>query len=70
VGHNGETAAFSVDCWPITCQLLVGLEVWVMTTVVMAVVVNNHYNLRLRRVGYREAEEKGDSEQYFLHSLV
>ncbi len=37
---------------------------------VMVAVVDYHYNLRLRRVGYREAEEKGDSEQCFLHSLV
>jgi hypothetical protein len=41
-----------------------------MTTVVMAVVMDYHYHLRLRRIGYREAEEKGDSEQCFLHSLV
>jgi hypothetical protein len=31
--------------------------------------VYNHNHLRLRRIGYREAEEKGDSEQCFLHTL-
>ena len=42
-----------------------------MTVVVMAVVVmDDHYNLRLRRVGYREAEEKGDSEQGLFHTSV
>jgi len=41
-----------------------------MAMVVMAVVVDYHYDLRLRRVGYREAEEKGDSEQYLFHNLV
>jgi hypothetical protein len=42
-----------------------------MAMMVMAVmVVDYHYYLRLRRIGYREAEEKGDSEQSFLHSLV
>ncbi len=42
-----------------------------MATVVMAVVVvDYHYDLRLRRIGYREAEEKGDSEQSLFHSLV
>jgi hypothetical protein len=44
---------------------------WVMTMVVMAVVMMDHdYHLRLRRVGHCEAEEKQDSEQSFLHSLV
>ena len=39
--------------------------------VVMAVVVvDYHYDLRLRRIGHREAEEKGDSEQGLFHSLV
>jgi hypothetical protein len=40
------------------------------TMVVMVMAVYDHNHLRLRRIGYREAEEKGDSEQCFLHSLV
>jgi len=42
----------------------------VMVMAVMAMVVYDHYHLSLRRIGYREAEEKGDSEQSFLHSSV
>ncbi len=41
-----------------------------MATVAMAVVVDYHYDLRLRRIGYCEAEEKGDSEQSLFHTLV
>jgi hypothetical protein len=37
---------------------------------VMVMAMYNHDHLRLRRIGYREAEEKGDSDQSFLHSLV
>ena len=38
--------------------------------VVMVMAMHDHNHLRLRRIGYREAEKKGDSEQCFLHSLV
>lgn len=41
-----------------------------MTMVMVVMAVYDHYHLRLRRIGYREAEKKGDSEQCFLHSLV
>jgi hypothetical protein len=41
-----------------------------MVMAVMVMAVYDHYHLRLRRIGYREAEEKQDSEQSFLHSLV
>lgn len=42
-----------------------------MTVVVMAVVVMDyHYYLRLRRIGYREAEEERDSEQSLFHTSV
>ena len=41
-----------------------------MTMVVMVMAMYDHNHLRLRRIGYCEAEEKGDSEQSFLHSLV
>ncbi len=41
-----------------------------MVTAVMVMAMNHHDDLRLRRIRYREAEEKGDSEQCFLHSLV
>ena len=36
---------------------------------VMAVVYY-HYDLRLCRIGYRETEDKHESEQNFFHSLV
>lgn len=56
---------------PTTSQLLIGLDVGVMmVTAVMVMAMNHHDDLRLRRIRYREAEEKGDSEQCFLHSLV
>jgi hypothetical protein len=38
--------------------------------VVMAVVVDDHYDLRLRRVRYSEAEEKRDSDQNLFHTSV
>jgi hypothetical protein len=42
----------------------------VMLVVMMVVVVYYHYNLRLCRIGYRETEGEGESEQNFFHSLV
>jgi hypothetical protein len=43
----------------------------VVVTVVMVVMVmmNYHHNLRLRRKGYREAEDEKCSEQKLFHSL-
>jgi hypothetical protein len=42
-----------------------------MAMVVMAVVMMDyHYYLRLRRIGYREAEKKRDSDQNLFHTLV
>ena len=41
-----------------------------MMVVVMVMAVYDHYHLRLRRIGYREAEENGDSEQNLFHNLV
>ncbi len=41
-----------------------------MVMAVMVMAVYHHYNLRLRRIGYREAEEKHKAEQNFLHTLV
>jgi hypothetical protein len=41
-----------------------------MMVAMMVMVVYDNYHLRLRRIGYREAEEKGDSKQSFLHSSV
>jgi len=38
--------------------------------VVVVVAMDNHYNLRLRRIGYREAEEKHESEQNLFHNTV
>ena len=54
-------------------RLLVELEVGVMMVVVMVVVVvllNYHHNLRLRRIGCCEAEEKHESEQNLFHNSV
>jgi hypothetical protein len=42
----------------------------VMMVAVMVMAVYDHNHLRLRRIGYREAEEKHKAEQSFLHSLV
>jgi hypothetical protein len=41
-----------------------------MVMVVMAVVVHYHYDLRLRRIGNREAEEKHESKQNLFHNSV
>lgn len=43
-----------------------------MMVMVMVVVVamDDHYDLRLRRIGYREAEGEHESEQNLFHSLV
>ncbi len=41
-----------------------------MVMAMMVVAMDDHYDLRLRRIGYGEAEEKGDSEQSLFHSLV
>jgi hypothetical protein len=52
-------------------RLLVELETGVVVMVVMVVVgMNNHHNLRLRRVRYCEAEEKHESEQNLFHNTV
>jgi hypothetical protein len=40
-----------------------------MVMVVMAVVYD-HYDLRLRRIGYCEAEDEHESEQNLFHNLV
>jgi hypothetical protein len=40
-----------------------------MMMVVMAVVYYNH-DLRMRRIGYCEAEGEHESEQNFFHDLV
>jgi len=40
-----------------------------MTMMVMAVVDDNH-NLRLRRIGYCEAEDEHETEQNFFHTSV
>jgi hypothetical protein len=40
-----------------------------MMVMVMMVVYDNH-NLRLRRVGCREAEDKSESKQNLLHASV
>jgi len=41
----------------------------VMVMVVM-VGVYDHYDLRLRRIGYREAEGEHESKQNLFHTLV
>lgn len=53
-------------------RLLVGLEmriVVVMVAVMMVAGMNNHDNLRLRCIGYREAEDEHKSEQDLFHKL-
>jgi hypothetical protein len=50
-------------------RLLVDLEVGVMMVVVM-MAVYYHHDLRLRRIGYCDAEGEHESEQNFLHNLV
>jgi len=43
----------------------------VMTVMMMVVMgMHNHHNLRLRRIGYREAEDKNQSKQNLLHTEV
>jgi hypothetical protein len=37
---------------------------------VMAVVVDYHDDLRLRRIGYREAEDEHESKQNLFHNSV
>lgn len=54
----------------LSTRLLAVLEIVVMVMAVMVVAMHDHYNLRLRRIGYREAEEKHYSEQSLFHSLV
>jgi hypothetical protein len=50
--------------------LLIELEVRVMVMAVMVVAMHYHYDLRLRRIGYCEAEDEHDSEQNLFHNLV
>jgi hypothetical protein len=50
-------------------RLLAELEVGVMMMVMVAV-MNYHHNLRLRRIGYCEAEDEHETEQNLFHNLV
>jgi hypothetical protein len=51
--------------------LLIELEVRVVVmVVVMMAGMDNHHNLRLRRIGDCEAEEKYDTEQNLFHNSV
>lgn len=36
----------------------------------MVAVMNYYHNLRLRRIGYCEAEDEHESEQNLFHNLV
>jgi hypothetical protein len=67
-GNNRRKGGTEREKWNLD-RLLADLKV-VMMVMVMVMAVHNHDHLRLRRIGYREAEEKGDSEQSFLHSSV
>jgi len=52
-------------------ELLVGTIVMIVVVVtVMVMAVYDHHNLRLRRIGHCEAEEKSESEQNSFHSSV
>jgi hypothetical protein len=42
----------------------------VMVAMMVVMAMDNHYNLRLRRVRYREAEDESQCEQNPLHNLV
>ena len=41
-----------------------------MMMVMVMAVMYDHHNLRLRRIGHCEAEEKSESEQNSFHSSV
>ncbi len=41
-----------------------------MVVVVMAMGMDDHDNLRLRRIGYRKAEGEHESEQNLFHDTV
>ena len=43
---------------------------WVVVVVVMVAGMDDHDNLRLRRIGYREAEGEHESEQNLFHNTV
>ncbi len=52
-------------------RLLIELEVrMVVMVVVMVAGMGDHYNLRLRRIGYCEAEDEHESEQNLFHNSV
>lgn len=52
-------------------RLLIELEVrMVVMVVVMVAGMDDHDNLRLRRIGYREAEGEHESEQNLFHDTV
>jgi len=55
---------------PCRNRLLVGSEAGVMMVIVMVVMMamNDHYNLRLRRIRHCEAEDEDQSEQNLFHS--
>jgi hypothetical protein len=44
------------------------VETGMVMVVVMMMVVNYHHDLRLRRIGYCEAEDENQSEQKLLHT--
>ena len=47
---------------------LLQVETGMVMVVVMMMVVNYHHDLRLRRIGYCEAEDENQSEQKLLHT--
>jgi hypothetical protein len=51
-------------------RLLVGSKTGVVVVTVVAMVMDNHHNLRLRRVGDREAKEENQREQNLFHNSV
>jgi hypothetical protein len=51
-------------------RLLVGSKVGVVVMTVMVMAVDNHHDLRLRRVRYGEAEYESQCEQNLLHTSV
>ena len=51
-------------------RLLVGSNTGVVVMTVVAMVVDNHHHLRLRRVRDREAKEENQREQNLFHNPV
>jgi hypothetical protein len=52
------------------CCLLIELEVRVVVVMMMVAGMDDHYDLRLRRIGNGKAEGEDESEQNLFHNSV